>query len=181
MRGMLAVLVVVGLSVGVADADDNTLTPENDVRLAKLSDAKPQKIGVLTYYPNKGGGYTFLEGEQIAFYALPHLPSTYQLVETRLVMKNRAGPIIVDSETVTIFTTGKSEMPFGGQTLYRPGRRRLPDNCRPEHIPVAIWSRGTPDGKFQLSIMDENRESRLKLKSIVPVLENASKHPVSRP
>jgi hypothetical protein len=45
-------------------------------------------------------------------------------------------------------------------------------------IPIAKWTRDTPDGQFRLSIKEEDHETRLKLKSIVPVLEHASKTPV---
>ncbi|HEV3300392.1 MAG TPA: hypothetical protein VG055_12170 [Planctomycetaceae bacterium] len=180
---------VVGLSAPIAKAADeptatpsksSTVRPDKDVRLACLTNAKPQKIGVLTYYQNAGGGYTFLEGKEIAFYALPYLPTTYQRVQTRLVTVNRNG-LIEDTaiaETVNVFTVGKSKMPFGGQTLYRPG---IPDTFRPEHIPIAIRTRATPDGDFSLSIMDEDHKTRLRLKSISPVLERAPKPLPSKP
>jgi hypothetical protein len=39
--------------------------------------------------------------------------------------------------------------------------------------PLAKWTRDTPNGQFRLSIMSDDHETRLKLKSIVPVLEHA--------
>jgi hypothetical protein len=38
--------------------------------------------------------------------------------------------------------------------------------------PIAKWTRDTTEGKFRLSILAEDSETRLKLKSIVPVLEH---------
>jgi hypothetical protein len=185
MLRTLAFIAVVGLSVCVAEGDDKptpttseakAAPPDKDSRLAKLTDVPPQKIGVLKYYPNKGGGYTFFEGKEIAFCALPYLPTTYQRRQTRMVTENRNGLIeeTLLAETVNVFTIGKSQMPFGGQTLYRPGKIRDPDNVCREHIPIAIWTRATPDGEFSLSIMTEDSKTRLKLKSIVPVLEQAA-------
>src|SRR5580704_10890319 len=83
MRPFLAAALLVGLSVAIAVADDkpapppksSTVPPEKDSRLAKRPGARTQKIGVLTYYANAGGGYTFSEGEHIAFYALPYWPT----------------------------------------------------------------------------------------------------------
>jgi hypothetical protein len=187
MKSLVAAVVLVGLSVPFAGASDkpaplptpSTVLPEKDSRLAKRPGAQTQRIGVLTYYSNAGGGYTFMEGEQIAFYALPYLPTTYQRAQTRLVTENRNG-LIEDTaiaETVDVFTIGKSKMPFGGQTFYRPGKLRHPDDVCREHIPIAIWTRATPDGEFSLSIMTEDSKTRLKLKSIVPVLEHAEHAP----
>jgi len=42
-----------------------------------------------------------------------------------------------------------------------------------EDIRLAYWSRDTSDGKFQLWILPEDNETRLKLKSIRLVLEHA--------
>jgi hypothetical protein len=182
MRMTLALILVVGLSVGIADADAPPLSPEKDARLAKVADAKATRIGILTYYPNQGGGYTFLEGKQIAFVALPQLPTTRQAERLRVVREKRNGIIVRRSavvEKVNVFTIGTSKMAFGGQTIYRsemmapmgPVPFRLQTRV---DIPIAKWSRDTPDGKFQLSIMAEDSETRMKLKSIVPVLEHAS-------
>jgi hypothetical protein len=184
MKRILALIVGVALSVPIAEGQDekatppqngNTVTSESDWRLAKQPNAQPRKIGVLTYYPNKGGGYTFIEGQEIVLYALPYLPTTYDLFQSRVVTENRNG-VIMDValvETTKVFTVSKSKMPFAGQTLYRPGTHQIPAEFRREHIPIAKWTRDTPDGKFRLSIMAEDSETRLKLKSIVPVLEHA--------
>jgi hypothetical protein len=176
MKTFLAVSLLIGLSVGIADADDKATTPpvgwpENDSRLAKLNDAEPKRIGILTYYPNEMGGYTFLEREHIVFYALPYLPTTYPGLRARSVVETRNGKQTarVIFENVNIIGCGTSKMPFGGHTLYRPGF--TPGHC--QDIPIAKWSRDTPNGKFQLSILAEDSETRLKLKSIVPVLEHA--------
>jgi hypothetical protein len=187
MRRTLAVVLLVGLSVSIADADDTatakastgvsvTLTPESELLLAKVAGARPQKVGILTYYPNQGGGYTFLEGKEIAFYALPYLPSTHHVVQIRFVTKNR---IVL---TVNISAVDKLKMQFGSQTFYGLGMtHKSPTTFLGikaaqlwrEDVSIAKWSRETPDGTFRLSIMAQDNETRLKLKSIVPVLEHA--------
>ena len=209
MKPLCAVVLLVGLSVPIAKADEKPtaavivrpvnggqspfhpiaapskpVTPENDSQLAKVPEAQSQKIGILTYYPNKAGGYTFLEGKQIAFYALPYLPTTYKheaiFVSVMWWKRN-----VVESRTLK--TIGTSNMPFSGQTIYRsemkevedpgahfPARSRLrPRTFVREDIPIAKWTRDTPDGQFRLSIMSDDYETRLKLKSIVPVLGHA--------
>src|ERR1700730_4199671 len=122
MGRTLALMLLIGLLVGIADADDKatatastgiTLTPESELLLAKVAGARPQKIGILTYYPNQGGGYTFLEGREIAFYALPYLPSTHHVVQIRFVTEHR---IVL---TVNICAVDKLTMHFGSHTFYR--------------------------------------------------------------
>jgi hypothetical protein len=189
MRRTLALITLVGLSVGIADADDAatatastgvrvTLTSESELLLAKVAGARPQKVGILTYYPNQGGGYTFLEGKEIAFYALPYLPSTHHVVQIRFVTKNR---IVL---TANISAVDKLKMQFGSQTFYGLGMtdksptKFLGINAAQlwrEDISIAQWTRDTSDGTFRLSILTEDNETRLKLKSIVPVLERAFK------
>jgi hypothetical protein len=159
MRRTLALVLVVGLLVSIAEAleDNPSLTdtpPDKDTRLVKLTNARPQKIGVLTYYQNKGGGYTFREGETIVFCALPYAP--------------------IPHPKESLFIVGTSKMPLGCQTIYQslmtgPGFGTL----HRTDIPIAQWTRDTPDGKFRLSILTEDNETRLKLKSIIPVLEHA--------
>jgi hypothetical protein len=158
MGRILALIVVVGLSVSIAHALDET-PPEKDYQLAKLKGAQPQKIGVLTYYPNRGGGYTFMGGETIVFCALPYEPTTRQL------------------ENLDVPTIGTSKVPFGGQTVYRSEiiQLRIFDEARRMDTPLAKWTRDTPNGKFRLLIMAEDSETRVKLKSIVPVLEHAGR------
>jgi hypothetical protein len=110
------------------------------------------------------------------FYALPFLPTTYQVVRTRFVVETRNGIQTARHvvETVKVFTIGKETIPFGGQTLYRIGATpQRPRDRRREDVPIAKWTRDTPDGQFRLSIMSDDYETRLKLKSIVPVLERA--------
>lgn len=69
---------------------------------------------------------------------------------------------------------GASKVPFGGQTVYSTEMwSNGNDGSYREDIRLASWSRDTTAGKFQLSILAEDRETRLKLKSIVPVLEHA--------
>jgi hypothetical protein len=86
MRPLFAVVLLVGMCV----ADDKPaappsqclpsgIRPENDSRLAKRGNAPPLKIGVLSYYPNRAGGFTFREGADTAFYALPYPPKTRQV------------------------------------------------------------------------------------------------------
>lgn len=139
-------------------------------RLKAEAGARPQKIGILTYYPNQRGGYTFLEGREIAFYALPYLPSTHHVVQIRFVTENR---IVL---TVNICAVDKLKMQFGSHTFYRLEMTHKPPYSPVfgrEDIPIAKWTRDTPDGKFNLSIVAEDSETRLKLKSILPVLEHA--------
>jgi hypothetical protein len=143
------------------------------VRLAKLKGAQPQKIGVLSYYPNKGGGYTFFEGKEIVFYALPYSPSTSQddFIVLLVNGKKTTGQLW---ESRRLSTIGTSKLSFGGQTVYRCEMKATHQHVPlREDIAIGKWSRDTPDGQFRLSIMEEDRETRLKLKSITPVLEHA--------
>ena len=177
MRPFLAAVVLAWLSVPIAEADDkptspapklSRLTPANDSRLAKAKGVQPQKIGVLTYYPNNGGGYTFIQEKHIIFYALPYVPTSCEGQAVSLMA------ILVRD----VSTIGTSKMAFGGQTVYRSAMLFTPQgpSCR-EDIPIAKWSRDAPDGRFRLTIMAEDNETRLKLKSIVPVLEHAEHAP----
>jgi hypothetical protein len=180
MRRTLAVMVVVWLSVAIAKADDkptppfseaSAVAPEQDVRLTKLPNAEPQTIGILTYYPNKGGGYTFMEGKQVAFVALPYLPITATFNNAQIVgekgKRRFVGP-------VTIGRIGTSTMPFGGQTFYRSQMaEKAPGLVVRDDTPIATLARDTPGGQFTLSILAEDSETRTKLKSIKPVLERA--------
>jgi hypothetical protein len=178
VKAVLAVAVLVGLFVRIAKPDDeptfHTVTPDKDSRLAKRPGAQTLKIGVLTYYPNAGGGFTFLDKGDIAFYALPLLPTTYQVARIRLVVESRNGQDSVHPvfETVTVFGIGKSLVPFGGQTLYRGQMMEVKAGvrCRTD-IPLAKWTRDSPNGRFQLSFIAKDNETLLKLTSIVPVLE----------
>jgi hypothetical protein len=178
MGRTLALMLGVGLSVGIADASDDLLPvePDNDVRLFNLTGEEPRKIGLLTYYPNVGGGYTFLEHDELAFYSLPLVPSTYKVEQTLHVQRQVKGAVarhVVRVSTV-LGTIGTSAVAFGGQTIYRSEMKRIGLSlpCR-DDSPIAKWTRDTPDGKFRLSVRVEDSETRLKLKSIVPVLEHA--------
>jgi hypothetical protein len=167
MRRTQFLILVVGLSLSVAVASDGHYFVADsplwrDFRLSKPTGVHPKKIGVLAYYPNKAGGYTFLERGEIVFYALPYLPSTREVDNTVLP------------------TIGASKVPYGGQIIYRSQMNGFGMERRAD-IPIAKWTRDTPDGAFRLSIGDEDRLSRLKLQSIVPVLESASKKLASRP
>ena len=167
MRRTRALLLVASLSVSIAEAAEDHLSVADsplgrDFRLAKPVDVRPQKIGLLTYYRNKVGGYTFLERGKIVFYALPYLPSTREV------------------ENTVLPTIGTSKVPFGGQIIYRSQMNGFGIERRAD-IPIAKWTRDTPDGPFRFTMRDEDRLSRLKLQSIVPVLEDASRKLVSRP
>jgi hypothetical protein len=167
MPRTLILAVVLGLSVSVAKpSDDSQFVADSpvrrDFRLAQPAGVHAKKIGVLMYYPNKAGGYTFLQHGDIVFYALPYLPSTREV------------------ENTTLPTIGASKVPFGGQVIYRSQMNGFGIERRAD-IPIAKWTRDTPDGPFRFTMRDEDRLSRLKLQSIVPVLENASKNLVSRP
>jgi hypothetical protein len=180
---VVVVVVVVGLSVAAEEDDspgaDPTLPPESDYRLAKVTDAEIQRIGLFTYYPNKGGGCTFLEGKKIAFYSLPYGPTTYPVQSRGLVkVRNARGVRAFPGqrwEKASII--GTREMPFGGRTVYRSEMRATDRRGLPRRVdtPIAKWTRDTPDGKFRFTTISDDHETRLKLKSIVPVLENAGR------
>jgi hypothetical protein len=182
MNPLLTAVVLAGMCFGddkpaAPPLEPCNVTPDKDVRLACLADAKPQKIGVLTYYPNKGGGYTFMEVERIAFYSLPYMPTDYPSDRTVQVIENRNGNLVSRRivERTTLASIGTATMPFGGQSIYRGEMMQMATGVFRKDTALATWSRDTPDGHFRLFIMDGNRETRLKLKSIVPVLEHASK------
>jgi hypothetical protein len=175
MRLIVAAVALVGLCAADDKAAPTRDTPEIDWRLAKLAHAEPTKIGVLTYYPNNAGGYTFTEGEHIVFYALPFLPATSLQLAVQVEQKDVPGLVW---ESRTIATIGKSKMPFGGQTFFRGEMKKAaPEGTSlREDIPIAKWTRDSPTDKFRLSIMDVDSETRMKVKSIIPVLERAE-HP----
>jgi hypothetical protein len=192
MKTILAAALFTGLSVGMADAADKpaarplfnfdarddapTVTPENDARLGKLPKTEARTIGVLTYYRNKGGGYTFLENGHLVFYALPHMPIT-SIVQHTVDTRDKTDKDITYRfvKEGTASTVGTSTMPFGGQTIYCPQMVKVGWSgvVRRYDIPIATWSRDMPTGKVRLSIMDVDSQTRVKLKSIVPVLETA--------
>jgi hypothetical protein len=160
MRPLLAAVLLVGRCV----ADDSPpVKPEDDWRIGKLTVGQPQKNGMLTYYRNLGGGFTFLEREDIVFYSLPFAPATYNA-------KNAEG------ESKTLRTIGASKLPFGGQTIYRSEMKQIgPRVHRRDDVPIATWTRDALKRQFTLVILSEDYQTRLKLKSIVPVLEHSSK------
>ena len=179
----IAVLLLLGLSVAIAQAHEkptpqsklSTATPQHDWRLAKANGVQPHKIGVLTYYPNNGGGYTFRQGERLEFYSLPYRPTTSTIKQARIVDEVVNGKMthrIIEATTIVI--VGTSKMPFGGQTFYRSYMtERDPGILVREDTPIATLSRNALDGNFRLSIQDDDSETQLKLKSIRPVLEHA--------
>jgi hypothetical protein len=171
MKGVLATAVMLGMCVADETAAPTRDTPETDSRLAQLANAQPKKIGVLTYYPNRGGGYTFKEGEQIVFYALPFSPA--KSPQLAVLVQQRDGKNIIDLAFLrTIATIGKSKLPFGGLTVFQGEMIKTPnDESLREDTPIAKWTRDTPNGQFRLSLMTKDRETRLKLKSIVPLLQ----------
>jgi len=196
MKAFLAAVLLVGLSVSIAEARDENppippsqclpsgIRPENDSRLAKRGSEPPQKIGVLSYSPNRGGGFTFREGADIAFYALPYPPQTRDFDAMVLVGGNVKGAKVVFhvAQRVKIFAVGTEKLFPGAYFIYRCRPVETAQNgifCR-EDTPIAQWDRDTPTGKFQLSIMDVDSQTRVKLKSIVPVLEQAPKPLPSR-
>jgi hypothetical protein len=178
MKPLIAAALSIGLmSSVVADdkrtppaADFSTVAPENDSRLAKLKDAQPKKIGILTYYANQGGGYTFLQGNGIVFYALPYTPSTYKC-EVQVAVR-RGVDHFRAAVPINVPTIGTSIVPLDGQTVYQTDRV---DNGKGgffrRDLRLAYWSRDTPDSNFHFWILAEDRETKLKVKSIVPVLE----------
>ncbi len=183
-------MAMVGLSVHIAGASDgsplavdSTVPPDRDVRLARLTNAQPAKVGILTYYPNKGGGYTFMDGKRIDFYSLPYLPTTYKLDYLTLSLETGNGQEIRRqiAQQIKIQVIGSSHLPFGGQTLFRSAMKDTPlgFSCRVD-TPIAKWSRDTSDANFQLLILSGEYQTRLKLKSIVPVLEEGFKRQSSK-
>jgi hypothetical protein len=197
VKAFLAAVVMVGLLVGTArgapppsvyrdsiiaqheqrKATAARVVLESDARLAKVADARPQKIGILTYYPNRGGGFTFREGATIVLYALPYLPTTRDVEKTLLIIETTSAGIVIPhhpKQWQSVSAIGTSKLPFGGQAIYQPEMFTTGKNvlCR-EDVQVGSWTRDTPNGKLRLSIMAKDNETRMKLKSIVPVLERA--------
>jgi hypothetical protein len=172
MRRTLAVMVLVGLSVCIADASDEPITVKlkDDVRLFNLTGDEPQKVGMLTYYSNVGGGYTFLEHGAIVFYSLPFIPSTCKVEQTAEV---NGGRDAVRVSTV-LGTIGSSPVPFGGQTIFRSEMRYVGSLVCRDDTSIAKWFFDARDGKFRLvTVSGGEYQTRLKLKSIVPVLEHS--------
>jgi hypothetical protein len=181
MRRTLSLMLLLGLWVSIVKADDkpasrprpSNLIPEKDSRVAKRPGAQTQKIGVLAYYPTVGGGLTFSENGKVAFYALPYLPVTskHERTVNRQVGKKEV-PVVV----AILFhaTIGPSKLPLGSYAIYRSELMADGEGgFLRQYIPIAMWSRDTAGGQFRLSLMVDDPETRLKLKSIIPVLESA--------
>jgi hypothetical protein len=84
--------------------------------------------------------------------------------------------VVHDTESIDVDTIGQRTMPSGCQTVYRTElHNNGKDGFIREDIRLAYWTRNDFVGTFHLWILAEDRETRLKLKSIVPVLENAAK------
>jgi hypothetical protein len=190
MRTHSALLLLIGLmSSAVADdkptpsapdldPDFSNVAPENDSRLAKLKDAHPQKIGLLTYYPNNGGGYTFLDGKHIAFYALPYALAWDEFLKMEVFTETDEATGKVTQRqrptTTMLGTIGSTKLPFSNQMVCRGAMVKTPIGIvRRSDTPIASWYRKSPDGKFRFSIMAEDQETRTKLKSVLPVFERA--------
>jgi hypothetical protein len=140
-------IAVRGLFVGddkpAGRIDFSRVDPKNDVRLTKLKDAQPTRVGVLSYYANKGGGYTFMEGEDMLFYSLPYLPSRDKCPVTLTVNGEKMQTRV--KITLDLFTIGTTQMPGGGQTVYRSEMKEIVAGVlRREDIPIADWSRDVP-------------------------------------
>jgi hypothetical protein len=192
MRRMLLLVLIVGLSSSTAKpSDEQPFVPDaplgKDFRLAPPAGVQPRKVGILTYYPNKAGGYTFVEHGKIVFYALPYLPNTREVERTLPpdfgTMMLYALPYISITpqvEVTVLPTIGTSKVPYQGQIIYRSQWNGFGIERRAD-IPIAKWARDTPDGPFRFTMRDEDRLSRLKLLSIVPLLQNSSKRLVSAP
>ena len=182
MRSTLAVMVLAGLFAGAWAEDENPVAPskvvpENDWRLARRTGSRSKTIGIFEFYPNKGGGYTFTRDGEIEFYALPNRPAAYHQSATVLEVKSDANGRITTSSVIelrTLSTIGMKPMLAGGQTVYRyEMTATYPGVFVRNDIPIATWSRDAPGAKFTLSRWCEDGETRLKLKSIIPVLEQA--------
>jgi hypothetical protein len=170
MRRTLALTLLLGLSVPIADGDEkpkpSTLRPDKDSRLAKRPSAQTQKIGLLSYYPNVSGGFTFLDKGGIAFYALPFDASVADI--EGMVNGQRWG--------TRIHIIGPSKLPRGYYTLYEAHMIRSGGDLWRDDDPIGHWCGDFPK-EFRLSITSDDGETRLKLKSIVPVLEHAEHAP----
>jgi hypothetical protein len=187
MKALLAGLLLIGRSVLSADVEEaptapppptSTVAPENDFRLAREPSAQPQKIGVLSYYPNNAGGYTFLEGNQIAFYVFRNRPMVYHADGAEVGQVNANGKVAFrrTPRRFTLFAIGLSRPPFGAQVIYRGEMIEIDKGVlRRNDMPIAQWTRDSPMDNFRLEIMNVDNETRLKLKSIVPVLERVGK------
>jgi hypothetical protein len=183
MRPFLAAVALVGMSLAIAEAADkpasrpkpSTLSPKNDSRLAKRPDAREHKIGLLSYYPNIGGGFTFLEKGDVAFYAMPFDMDVCERDRVERVHEKRNGVEAVSLKVERL------QIGFIGTSKLRPGELMI---CRGQLIdlgtgldvrkeePIACWSGNYPKDS-RLMMLTDDRETRLKLKSIVPVLERA--------
>ena len=183
MRRTLALFLVVGLLVAIAKADakltprpkPSTLTPQKDSRLAKRPGALPQKIGVLTYYRNVGGGFTFLDEDDIAFYAMPFDASVCNCERTVPIFERaRNGAVVVRLTVVNInvVTIGTLKLPDGYYTICRARMIDLGNESVREDEPIAFWF-GAFAKEHRLSTITFDHETRIKLKSIIPVLEHA--------
>lgn len=124
------------------------------------------------------------------FYALPYTPSTYKCevrVRQRVKLRVQGGvkpfeAMVNVKQSINVPSISSSKVPFGGQTVYRTELySNGSDGFFRKDIRLAYWSRDTSDGKFRLSILAEDNETRMKLKSIVPVLEHAPKPLPSKP
>ena len=79
------------------------------------------------------------------------------------------------TQRVSIFAIGTDKLSPGAYFIYRCRPVETPQmgiSCR-EDSPIAQWTRDTPAGEFLLSLMDVDSQTRVKVKSIVPVLEHA--------
>lgn len=108
---------------------------------------------------------------------MPRTPSTYKCEVQVTVCKPIAGggtAIVYTTQSINVPTIGPSTIPFGSQTVYRTEMfNNGKDGFFREDLRLAYWSRDTSEWQFQLWILAEDRETRLKVKSIIPVLERA--------
>ncbi len=190
MKPLLTALLSIGV-IYAAIAEDtavvpSTKAPAKDSRLARIKTSLPETIGVLSYYQNRGGGYTFVEGKEIVFYALPFWPTKTSEVFVGGYRKD-IDAMIASGQLEAMVTSGRvggralsiiggSKMPPGCLTFYRGDMRKTtpPDALVREDTPIAQWS---PDGSLFSITAAADSETRLKLKSIVPVLKRAEHDP----
>jgi hypothetical protein len=181
MRPILAGVVLVAFSVGIVDAWDDdapappSVTPDTDKRLARWSDSPFQKIGLFTYFRNNGGGYTFLQDDRLEFYSLPNVPEPQTVKYAEVVLVSVNGKVVRQfvSHSQTLGTIGTVRHPFGGQTFFRTQMKQVGKASYRDDKAIATWSRESAHDKFRFSITSDGHETRLKLKSIISVLERA--------
>ena len=179
MRRTLAFILVVGLSVGIAAAYDRSprpsaVRPEEDARLAKVANAcHLRRLACSRTIETREAATRSSRGGISCSTLFPLCPRRANVQGIVQILGNNKGQVearnIVGQIDVPMI--GLLPMPVCSQTIYR-GEMHTYFNLRLRHdLAIGEWVRDTPDSKARLSITSDDHETRLKLKSIVPVLE----------